>query len=78
MITQKPIALKIDTYTLEVLDTEVSLGWRKRNWHINQAIRVYLSLQDARRLFKCVGSDDNKKKVLNDWLREQFPEAAQW
>lgn len=78
MVTQKPICLKIDNELLEMLDAEVALGWPKRNWHINQAIRIYLKLQDTRRLYKCVGSDENKKQVLNSWMREQFPEAATW
>ena len=78
MITQKPICLKIDYDLLNELDSEVELGWRKRNWHINQAIRIYLSLQDCRRLYKCVDSDSNKAEVLNKWLRERFPEAATW
>ena len=78
MVTQKPISLKIDTTLLEELDTEASLGFRKRNWHINRAIDVYLKLQDARRLVRCVGSDRNKQEVLNQWLREWFPEAASW
>ena len=78
MIRQKPISLKIDFELLEQLDSEAALGWRKRNWHINQAIRIYLSLQDTRRLYNCVGSDRNKAEVLNSWLRDQFPEAATW
>lgn len=78
MVTQKPISLKIDYQTLEELDSECALGWRKRNWHINQAIRLYLKLQDTRRLYKCVGTDNNKADVLEKYLREVFPEAAHW
>lgn len=78
MVTQKPICLKIDNELLELLDAEVALGCPKRNWHINQAIRIYLKLQDTRRLYKCVGSDKIRKDVLNSWMREQFPEAATW
>lgn len=78
MIRQKPISLKIDKGLLAELDSEVALGWQKRNWHINQAIRIYLSLQDTRRLYKCVGNESNKSEVLNRWLRARFPEAATW
>lgn len=78
MIRQKPISLKIDLGLLQELDSEVALGWRKRNWHINQAIRIYLSLQDTRRLYKCVGNVNEKSEVLNKWLRARFPEAATW
>lgn len=78
MVNQKPISLKIYTDLLEMLDAECSLGWQKRNWHINQAIRIYLELQDCRRLYKCVGNDAAKKDMLNKWLRNRFPEAATW
>lgn len=78
MITQKPISLKIAKDLLEELDTEVSLGFSKRNWHINRAIRLYLKLQECRRLYKCVGCDKNKQEVLNRWMRDWFPEAATW
>lgn len=78
MVTQKPISLKIDINLLEELDTEVSLGWRKRNAIINDAIRYYLKLKDARRLYKAVILDKNQEEVLNDFLRSQFPEAATW
>lgn len=78
MVTQKPISLKIDINLLEELDTEASLGWRKRNAIINDAIRYYLKLKDARRLYKAVVLDKNQEKVLNDFLRSQFPEAATW
>ena len=76
MVTQKPISLKIYTDLLEELDYEASLGWRKRNAIINDAIRYYLKLKDARRLYKAVVLDKNQEKVLNDFLWEQFPEAV--
>lgn len=78
MVTQKLISLKIDYGLLDELDSEVGLGCRKRNWHINQAIRIYLTLQDCRRTYRCVESYKIKAQVLNEWLREQFPEAATW
>lgn len=78
MVNQKPISLKIDHELLEMLDKEVTCGFRKRNWHINEAIRIYLELQDCRRMYKCVGSDQEKKNELNIWLRHRFPEAASW
>lgn len=49
MINQKPISLKIDVELLEKLDQEVSLGWKKRNACINEAIAVWLELKDAKR-----------------------------
>lgn len=78
MITQKPISLKIAIDLLEELDTEVSLGFPKRNWHINRAIRLYLKLQSCRRLYRIAGCEKNKQEVLNRWMRDWFPEAATW
>lgn len=78
MVTQKPISLKIDTELLQELDEEVRLGWRKRNCIINQAIRLYLSLQDCRRIVKCIGDPDAKVDEVEAWLKKNFPEAVPW
>lgn len=79
MITQKPISLKIDTELLENLDTECKRTWRKRNWHINQAISYYLEIMELRRICRNLGSNENNKKaVLNKWLRNRIPEVAIW
>lgn len=48
MITQKPISLKIDAELLQRLDDELAHTWVKRNTAINEAIRMYLELRDAR------------------------------
>lgn len=78
MVTQKPISLKIDTELLQELDEEVRLGWRKRNCIINKAIRLYLSLQDCRRMIRCIGNPDAKVDEVHGWLKENFPEAVPW
>ena len=78
MVTQKPISLKIDTELLQELDAEVALGWRKRNCIINQAIRLYLSLQDCRRIVNCIGDADAKVDEVEHWLKKNFPEAVLW
>lgn len=78
MVTQKAISAKIDLKLLEELDKEVSLGWKKRNALINDAIKVYLSLQDTRREFKCLGDPDAKVEVAGRWLRRYFPESIPW
>lgn len=76
MVTQKAISLKIDTELLEELDAECANGFRKRNWHINRAIHVYLALLDSRRLYKCT---DDKDGVFNRFLRQYYPEYdAAW
>lgn len=78
MITQKPISLKIDTKLLENLDNECKRTWRKRNWHINQAISYYLEIRELRRICRDLGSNENnkKKEVLTKWLHNRIPEVA--
>ena len=75
MITQKPISLKINTQTLEALDQEASLGWAKRNWHINQAVDMYLKVQDIRRRLHSLGGRKEKIKAMKDLLGELVPES---
>lgn len=76
MITQKPISLKIDTSLLQDLDAEVRLGWRKRNWHINQAISLYLEVQDLNRRIKTC--PDLKHDEVERFLRHRVPNGANW
>lgn len=78
MITQKPISLKIDTKILEDLDKEAALGWNKRNWHINQAIRLYLRVMDTRRRVRCSGSMEDKWGYLQELETDLIPECAFW
>lgn len=75
MITQKPISLKLNMQTLEALDQEASLGWAKRNWHINQAVVMYLKVIDERRRIHCLGSKEEKLKAMKDLLAELVPES---
>lgn len=78
MITQKAISAKIDTSLLAELDEEVALGWRKRNWHINQAIRLWLEVQDLNRKIKCLVDQSSKELELEEFLRKRVPNAAKW
>lgn len=78
MVTQKPISAKIDTSLLAELDKEVALGWRKRNWHINQAIALWLEVQDLNRKIKCLGDQSSKDHELEMFLRHRVPNAAHW
>ena len=73
MITQKPISLKIDTKLLDDLDIEASLGWVRRNNHINRAIRLYLSYKDTFRKISSFGNLSDKKQELQDFIRKWFP-----
>lgn len=73
MITQKPISLKIDTSLLEELNREVSLGWRKRNGLINEAIRTYLVLADSRRRINAYGNVDDQVRELERLIKRLLP-----
>lgn len=73
MITQKMISYKIDTDLLEELDREVSLGWRKRNALINEAVRTYLVLADGRRRIKAYGNIDDQVRELDRLIKRLLP-----
>lgn len=78
MITQKPISLKIDTWLLQELDKEVQIGWRKRNWHINQAIALYLEVQDLNRSLRYYQDPTIKHDAVERFLRHRVPNGANW
>lgn len=75
MINQKPISLKISWDLLEMLDKEVSTGWKKRNTLINEAVAMYLNFLDCRRrvrYYQNTDPDEAKKQAL-EYIRKQFP-----
>lgn len=72
MVTQKAISLKIDCSLLEDLDKEVALGWRKRNSHINEAIRFYLDYKDTYRRYRSY-SVEERSRLRDDLLNKWFP-----
>lgn len=75
MINQKPISLKIEYSLLEMLDKEVSTGWKKRNTLINEAVAMYLKFLDCRRrvrYYERIDPDEAKKQAL-EYIRKQFP-----
>lgn len=78
MVTQKPISLKIDTELLQELDKEARLGWRKRNCIINQAIALYLDVQDLNRRLNCYQDASLKHDEVEKFLRKRIPNAATW
>lgn len=67
MVTQKPISVKIDYQLLDELDKEVELGHRKRNAHINEAIRCYLDMRDTARRYRAYITQKDRDKVLNEF-----------
>ncbi len=73
MVTQKAICLKLDVDTLEQLDKEVSLGWKSRNRIINDAVSLYLELQDHKRRVDAYQSLSDKEDEVRKFIRRQFP-----
>lgn len=73
MITQKLISYKIDTDLLEELDREVSLGWRKRNGLINEAVRTYLVLADSRRRINSYNRVEDQVRELEQLMKRLLP-----
>lgn len=78
MITQKAISCKIDYGLLRDLDEEVSLGYKKRNSHINAAIRLYLCYMETRRRMRAIKKRYHQEKMLEEFAREWFPEVYAW
>lgn len=73
MITQKAISAKIDCDLLRELDEETSLGYSKRNTHINAAIRLYLRYVDTRRMMRATRDRCQQEKILDEFIRHFFP-----
>lgn len=62
---------------MQRLDTECQCTYRKRNWCINRAITYYLEYMELRWLLRNVGDNENNKKLLlNKWLRQWIPEGV--
>lgn len=75
MITQKAISAKINCDLLRDLDEEVRLGYSKRNSIINSAVRLYLLYIDTRRSMRAIRDRCYQKKILEEFMREWFPEC---
>lgn len=78
MVNQKPISVKMEYDILEALDAECSVGWMKRNRHINEAVRFYLELKDTQRRVKCRGSRKEQLDLIEDFNKKWFPQAFAW
>jgi len=76
MVTQKAICLKLDVDTLEQLDKEVSLGWKKRNTLINEAVEFYLDFLDKRRRVRSYQDMSDKEDEVRKFIRRKFPDIV--
>ena len=72
MVNQKAISAKIDRDLLDELEKECSLGWMKRNRHINEAIRFYLYYKDSLRRMKLNKSQYHQRKMVEEFINKWF------
>lgn len=78
MINQKPISARIHHQTIWEMDLEKQASGMSRNHILNEGARLYLYLLDTRRRYKSIPFPDDRKKILNGFLKLWFPEAAEW
>lgn len=77
MVNQIQISVKVDTWLLEELEKEVGVSGKKRNRIINDAIRLYIRHQDARRADRCCAHDGNQpdRRVI-EFMKSMLHERA--
>lgn len=78
MLNQKPISARIHHQTIWEMDLEKLASGITRNHILNEGAMLYLYLLDTRRRYKSIPSPDDRKKILNGFLKLWFPEAAEW
>lgn len=70
MITQKAISAKIEHGVLEELERESFTSGKKKNRIINDAIRLYVDMQDLKRYLACVMSDSKRFRMTHTILEK--------
>ena len=70
MITQKAISAKIEHGVLEELERESFTSGKKKNRIINDAIRLYVDMQDLKRYLACVMSDSKRFRMTQTILEK--------
>lgn len=76
MINQKPISARIAHQTLWEMDMVKQESGISRNHILNEGARMYLYLMNRRKLYKSTSSPENRRRILNGFLKLWFPEAA--
>lgn len=78
MRNQKAISAKIDANTLEKLDTECVIQRRKRNTVLNEALRLWLALQENRQRTGLVRTDYHRDRMTEEWICDWMPWLRKW
>lgn len=66
MITQKAISAKIEHGVLEELERESFMSGKKKNRIINDAIRMYIDMQDFKRYLGCVVGKGPRDSMMSE------------
>lgn len=72
--TQTAISARIDNETLWMMDQYCMGGGMKRNRIINEGARLWLDLQERRRLYRFNVDQATREKILAGFLDVWFPE----
>lgn len=68
MITQKAISAKLEHEVLEELERESFTSGKKKNRIINDAIRMYVDMQDLKRYLACIRTESQRFNMTCDIL----------
>ena len=60
MVNQKAISAKIEYGVLEQLERESFTSGRKKNRIINDALKMYIDLQDLKRYLGCIKTESQR------------------
>lgn len=78
MINQKAISARIHVQTLWHIDQFCMNHFTNRNRMLNDGARMLLASYQARDAYKKHSDEETRKKILNGFLKQWFPEAATW
>lgn len=78
MINQKLISARIHVQTLWDIEQEKTRRFTNRNKVLNDGARMLLSLYRTRDAWREHRDAETRKKILNGFLKQWFPEAAEW
>lgn len=78
MINQKAISARIHVQTLWQIEQICMTRFTNRNRMLNDGARMLISSYQARDAYKAHPDEETRKRILNGFLKQWFPEAATW
>lgn len=76
MVKQTAISARIDNVTMWKIEQETMVSGTTRNRMLNEGVKMYLSIIDARREYNMHQDPVVRRKILIGILKRWFPEAA--